>query len=261
MRGLQDRRVVVTGGALRHRGGDGFTFPGRGCVRLHPGQGRNGQRPDLPFAARAGGNADLATCPAWSRFARAFEEAERRIGFVDTVINNAGISIRHRFLDITAEEWNRVLAVNLTGVFLRRPTAARRMVEKDGGVILNTASTNGIMGYPHYADYNASKAGVIELSRIDGARAGAACPGERRRARLCPYSHAAGRVHRRDAGRGQSQDPARPATRALRKWPPSSPFWPQTTPPTLPGMSSRSTEARSPEGWPAGDAPRGNFHS
>jgi len=44
-------------------------------------------------------------------------------------------------------------------------TAARHMSERDGGVILQTASTNGIMGYPYYADYNASKAGVIELTR------------------------------------------------------------------------------------------------
>jgi NAD(P)-dependent dehydrogenase (short-subunit alcohol dehydrogenase family) len=44
-------------------------------------------------------------------------------------------------------------------------TVGRHMVENDGGVILNTASTNGIMGYPFYSDYNASKAGIIELTR------------------------------------------------------------------------------------------------
>jgi NAD(P)-dependent dehydrogenase (short-subunit alcohol dehydrogenase family) len=44
-------------------------------------------------------------------------------------------------------------------------TAARHMVERGSGVILSTASTNGLFGYPHYADYNASKAGVIELTR------------------------------------------------------------------------------------------------
>jgi NAD(P)-dependent dehydrogenase (short-subunit alcohol dehydrogenase family) len=87
------------------------------------------------------------------------------MGGVDVVINNAGISIRHKFLDITPEEWDQVIAVNLTGVFHVAQTAARHMMERGSGVILQTASTNGIMGYPYYADYNATKAGVIELTR------------------------------------------------------------------------------------------------
>jgi NAD(P)-dependent dehydrogenase (short-subunit alcohol dehydrogenase family) len=95
----------------------------------------------------------------------AFAAAIDIMGGVDVVINNAGISIRHDFLDITAEEWEQVLSVNLTGAFYVAQTAARQMMEGDGGVILNTASTNGLMGYPFYADYNASKAGVVELTK------------------------------------------------------------------------------------------------
>ncbi len=87
------------------------------------------------------------------------------LGGLDVVINNAGISIRHKFLDITAEDWSRVLAVNLTGVFQFAQAAARCMMQHDGGVILNMGSTNGIVGHPYYADYNATKAGVIELTR------------------------------------------------------------------------------------------------
>jgi len=164
MRGLQDRRVVVTGGASGIGAATASRFLEEGaCVCILDKDATANDRISRSLPGLAG----TLTCDVSSmeQVARAFEEAERRIGFVDTVINNAGISIRHRFLDISAEEWNRVLAVNLTGVFYVAQTAARRMVEKDGGVILNTASTNGIMGYPHYADYNASKAGVIELSR------------------------------------------------------------------------------------------------
>ncbi|MEY2412893.1 MAG: meso-butanediol dehydrogenase / (S,S)-butanediol dehydrogenase / diacetyl reductase, partial [Acidobacteriaceae bacterium] len=95
----------------------------------------------------------------------AFADAIKIMGGVDVVINNAGISIRHNFLDITPAEWDRVIAVNLTGVFYVAQTAARHMWEHHGGVILQTASTNGIMGYPFYADYNATKAGVIELTK------------------------------------------------------------------------------------------------
>jgi NAD(P)-dependent dehydrogenase (short-subunit alcohol dehydrogenase family) len=95
----------------------------------------------------------------------AFADAVRVMDGVDVLINNAGISIRHKFLDITPEEWDRVIAVNLTGVFYVAQTAARHMWERGSGVILQTASTNGVMGYPYYADYNATKAGVIELTK------------------------------------------------------------------------------------------------
>jgi NAD(P)-dependent dehydrogenase (short-subunit alcohol dehydrogenase family) len=101
----------------------------------------------------------------------------------DVLINNAGISIRHRFMDVTPQEWRQVLDVNLNGVFYVAQEAARRMLAGDGGVILNMGSTNGLRGYHHYADYNASKAGVIELTRsmalelAPKVRVNAICPG------------------------------------------------------------------------------------
>jgi len=95
---------------------------------------------------------------------RAFQQAVDSMGSVEVLINNAGISIRHDFLEITQEEWNAVLAVNLTGIFNMAQTAARHMMQKGSGVILNTASTAGTTGYPHYADYSASKGGVIALT-------------------------------------------------------------------------------------------------
>jgi NAD(P)-dependent dehydrogenase (short-subunit alcohol dehydrogenase family) len=95
----------------------------------------------------------------------AFAHTLKILGSVDVLINNAGISIRHNFLDITPDEWDRVLAVNLTGVFYMAQAAARHMWKKGSGVILQTASTNGIVGQPFYAGYNATKAGVIELTK------------------------------------------------------------------------------------------------
>jgi len=68
-------------------------------------------------------------------------------------------------------------------MFFVAQQAARRMLEGDGGVILNMGSTNGIMGYPFYADYNTSKAGVIELTRsmalelAPKVRVNCVCPG------------------------------------------------------------------------------------
>ena len=115
--------------------------------------------------------------------AAAFDTLESLCGGLDVLINNAGISLRHTFTEITPAEWRRVMDVNLNGVFYVSQQAARRMLRDDGGVLLHTASTNGLMGYPFYADYNASKAGVIELVRsmalelAPTIRVNAVCPG------------------------------------------------------------------------------------
>src|SRR5262249_47335892 len=95
----------------------------------------------------------------------AVEGAVRILGGVDVLINNAGISIRHTFLDITPAEWDKVVAVNLTGLFYVAQAAARHMMRHAGRQMLRTASTNGLVGQPFYADYNATKAGVIELTK------------------------------------------------------------------------------------------------
>jgi NAD(P)-dependent dehydrogenase (short-subunit alcohol dehydrogenase family) len=115
--------------------------------------------------------------------ARAFNELDAIANGLDILINNAGVSIRHSFMDITSQEWRTVMDVNLGGVFYIAQQAARRMLAGSGGVIINMGSTNGLMGYPYYADYNASKAGVIELSRsmalelAPTIRVNAVCPG------------------------------------------------------------------------------------
>jgi meso-butanediol dehydrogenase/(S,S)-butanediol dehydrogenase/diacetyl reductase len=99
------------------------------------------------------------------------------------LVANAGISMRTPFLELSEEQWRRVLDVNLTGVFLCAQQAARRMVAAGGGTILMTASTNGLSGHPFYADYNASKAGVILLAKTMAlelaptVRVNAICPG------------------------------------------------------------------------------------
>jgi meso-butanediol dehydrogenase/(S,S)-butanediol dehydrogenase/diacetyl reductase len=114
---------------------------------------------------------------------RAFVELDRLWNGLDVLINNAGISIRHPFLEIAAADWLQVIEVNLNGVFYVAQQAARRMKRGGGGVILNMGSTNGIMGYPWYASYNASKSGVIELTRsmalelAPTIRVNAVCPG------------------------------------------------------------------------------------
>ncbi len=164
MRGLLKKRILITGGASGIGAATAARFLEEGAqvvVLDRDEQGRAAIQKQLPKLAGtvAADVANLAQVQA------AFAEAVRLMGAVEVLINNAGISIRHNFLDITPEEWDRILAVNLTGVFYVAQTAARHMWEQGSGVILQTASTNGIVGQPFYADYNATKAGVIELTK------------------------------------------------------------------------------------------------
>ena len=164
MRGLKDKRVLITGGASGIGAATAARFLEEGatvCVLDKDAKGREQIQKQLPKLA-ATVAADVSNL---QQVHGAFQEAATKMGGIDVLVNNAGISIRHNFLDITADEWDKVIAVNLTGVFYMAQTAARHMWERGSGVILQTASTNGIMGYPYYADYNATKAGVIELTR------------------------------------------------------------------------------------------------
>jgi len=95
----------------------------------------------------------------------AFEETDVILGGIDILIANAGISYRTKFLDISYEEWEKVIKVNLTGAFLCAQEAIRRMEKKLSGVILFTASTNGLRGHPFYTHYNVSKAGIILMTK------------------------------------------------------------------------------------------------
>lgn len=95
----------------------------------------------------------------------AFSEMLRTLGGIDVLVSNAGISIRRNFVDITYEQWRRVMDINLGGMFLTSREAAIHMKAQGHGVILMTASTNGTEGHRWYADYNASKAGVIMMTK------------------------------------------------------------------------------------------------
>jgi len=164
MRGLKAKGVLITGGASGIGAATAARFLEEGarvCILDRDPAARERIARELPglAGALAGDVTHLDEVQA------AFREGIARMGAVDVVINNAGISIRHRFLDITPADWDRVVAVNLTGVFFVAQTAARHMIERGSGVILQTASTNGMFGHPFYADYNATKAGVIELTK------------------------------------------------------------------------------------------------
>ena len=182
MRGLKSKRVLVTGGARGIGAATAARFLEEGARvvvldRDEPALHHiENELPMLSGTIRA----DVSDTQAVER---AFARLDDLLDGLDVLINNAGISIRHRFMDISPQEWRRVLATNLDGVFYMAQQAARTMLAGDGGVIVNMGSTNGLRGYHYYADYNASKAGVIELTRsmalelAPRVRVNAVCPG------------------------------------------------------------------------------------
>jgi len=179
MRGLKEKRVVITGGASGIGKATGVRFLEEGAQVVVIDRDAEALE---QIKQQVAGLSDVIQADVSDPDAveRTFNEIEQLWGGLDILINNAGISLRHPFLEITPQEWRQVIKVNLNGVFYVAQAAAKLMEE---GVIANMGSTNGILGYPYYADYNASKAGVIELTRsmalelAPKVRVVAVCPG------------------------------------------------------------------------------------
>ena len=89
-----------------------------------------------------------------------------QVGRIDILVNNAGIAVRKNSFEITREEWDSVIAVNQTGLFMCSRAAARSMKQHGGGAIVNLASIMGFSGglFPNPA-YQASKGAVVNLTR------------------------------------------------------------------------------------------------
>jgi 3-oxoacyl-[acyl-carrier protein] reductase len=186
MRGLAGKRVLVSGGSSGIGAAAVQRFLEEGCRVFVGGLDADEVRATVATMESLGevhgAAADVSDEAAARGLVRTATEA---LGGLDVVANNAGIAWREPFLDITAEHWDRMLAVNLRGMFLVAQEAARVLVDQgSGGVIVNMSSTNGLAGEGDYAHYNASKAGVLLLTQTmavelgrHGIRVNAVCPG------------------------------------------------------------------------------------
>ena len=95
----------------------------------------------------------------------AVAEVHRKFGRIDALVNNAGIAVFKPMLDTTLEEWQRVLAVNLTGPFIMTQAVAPIMRDQGGGAIVNIASISGLRASTMRVAYGTSKAGVAHLTK------------------------------------------------------------------------------------------------
>jgi NAD(P)-dependent dehydrogenase (short-subunit alcohol dehydrogenase family) len=182
------RRVLVTGGA---------SGIGAACVRRFQGDG-------CTVAVLDRDAATLARTPAEARvtcdvsdaaaLASAIDEAAEELGGLDVVVAAAGIASRGTVADTDPADWDRVLAVNLRGVYLTGRAAIPHLRVAGGGAIVNIASQLGLVAAANAAAYCASKGGVISLTRAmaidhgyEGIRVNCVCPGPTDTPLLEPY--------------------------------------------------------------------------
>lgn len=94
------------------------------------------------------------------------EQVIEQFGRIDLLVNNASVWLRSPFLEITPEQWQTALTVNLTGPFLCAQAVAPYMLAQQSGVIINLTDLSAFQTWPEYAHHSASKAGLVALTRV-----------------------------------------------------------------------------------------------
>jgi len=115
----------------------------------------------------AGGQAEALPCDVTdsARVNEVVDQVVKQMGRLDILVNNAGITRDGMIMRMKDDQWDAVLGINLRGTFLFTRAAIRPMMKARSGRIINIASVSGLMGNPGQANYSASKAGVIGLTR------------------------------------------------------------------------------------------------
>jgi NAD(P)-dependent dehydrogenase (short-subunit alcohol dehydrogenase family) len=183
MSGLEGKVILVTGGAA------GL---GRACVKAFAASGARVVMGDVDAEMGAevvsglGSEVRFLWCDVTSAAdcAALVADAIANFGRLDAVLSNAGIGANGTVETCDEDTWDRVIGVNLKGMFLIAKFAVPHLRAAGGGAIVNTASVSGVWGEPDTVAYNASKGGVIAMTRAmamdlapDRIRVNALCPG------------------------------------------------------------------------------------
>jgi 2-deoxy-D-gluconate 3-dehydrogenase len=164
---LTDRIALVTGG----NGGIGLGMArglGRaGATVLIAGRNAEKSAAALRELQSEGVRAESLPCDVTDEAAvqRLFAQVQERHGRLDILVNNAGGTVRKAPQDFTLDEWNSVMDVNLTSVFLCSRSAHPLMVKAGAGKIINVASILSIFGAPYAPAYCASKGGIVQFTK------------------------------------------------------------------------------------------------
>jgi NAD(P)-dependent dehydrogenase (short-subunit alcohol dehydrogenase family) len=161
------RGVIVTGGGRGIGQATARAFAAEGADVLVLGRTVADLEDTVAQITADGGQAWLLPCDVTdeAQVEETVARATGRWGRIDVLVNNAGIDDDTPFLEIDRARWRAVIDTNLTGVFLMSQAVGREMARSGGGVVLHTASIDASGGDGPYAAYNASKAGLLGLSR------------------------------------------------------------------------------------------------
>jgi NAD(P)-dependent dehydrogenase (short-subunit alcohol dehydrogenase family) len=184
---LANKVALITGGASGIGRATALLFAREGAAVVIADSNRQSGEAVVSEITRAGGRAnfELADVTRAADCRRVVERTIREFGKIDVLFNNAGIIRRATVLDLSEDDWDRVMAVNVKSIYLLSREVIPHMQKQGGGSIINTASGWGLAGGAKAAVYCASKGAVVLLTKAmavdhgpQNIRANCICPGD-----------------------------------------------------------------------------------